>query len=47
MPRMIRSCSARALSVIDRESGGEENYAEIGVRFLSLVKASEILKEKR
>ena len=36
-----------AMSVIDRESGGEENYAEIGVRFLSLVKASEILKEKR
>jgi orotate phosphoribosyltransferase len=36
-----------AMSVIDRESGGEENYAEIGVRFLSLVKASEILKEKK
>ncbi|MBP5685708.1 MAG: orotate phosphoribosyltransferase [Candidatus Methanomethylophilaceae archaeon] len=36
-----------AMSVIDRESGGEENYAEIGVKFLSLVKASEILKEKK
>jgi orotate phosphoribosyltransferase len=36
-----------ALSVIDRESGGEQNYAEIGVKFLSLVKASEILKEKQ
>ena len=36
-----------ALSVIDRESGGEENYAEIGVKFYSLVKASEILKEKK
>ncbi len=36
-----------ALSVIDRESGGEQNYAEIGVKFLSLVKASEIRKEKQ
>lgn len=36
-----------AMSVIDRESGGEENYAEIGVRFLSLVKASDILSEQR
>ena len=36
-----------ALSVIDRESGGKENYAEIGVNFFSLVKASEIVKEKK
>ena len=36
-----------AMSVIDRESGGEENYAEIGVKFLSLVQASEILKAKK
>jgi orotate phosphoribosyltransferase len=36
-----------AMSVIDRESGGEENYAKIGVKFYSLVKATEILKENR
>ncbi len=36
-----------ALSVIDREAGGEQNYAEIGVKFMSLVKASEIVREKK
>ena len=36
-----------ALSVIDRESGGRENYAEIGVEFYALVKASEIVKETK
>jgi orotate phosphoribosyltransferase len=36
-----------AMSVIDRESGGEQNYAEIGVKFYSLVKASDLVKEKK
>ena len=36
-----------AMSVIDRESGGRDNYAEIGVEFYSLVKASEIVKETK
>jgi orotate phosphoribosyltransferase len=36
-----------ALSVIDRESGGAENYKEIGVSFYSLVKASEIVKDQQ
>ncbi len=37
----------KAMSVIDRESGGKENYAEIGVDFYSLVKGSELIKDKR
>jgi len=36
-----------AMSVIDRESGGEQNYAEIGVKFYPLVKASEVLKNRK
>ncbi|MDR2698412.1 MAG: orotate phosphoribosyltransferase [Candidatus Methanoplasma sp.] len=35
------------LSVVDREGGGKENLAEIGVSLLSLVKGSEIAKGRR
>lgn len=35
-----------AISVIDRESGGKENYAEIGVEFYPLVKGSDLVEEK-
>lgn len=33
------------LSVIDREGGGRENFAEIGVDFFPLVKASDLVKK--
>ena len=35
------------ISVIDREGGGRENLAEIGVAFNPLVKASELVSERR
>lgn len=35
----------RAFSVIDREGGGRENLAGIGVELFSLVKGSELLKD--
>ena len=35
----------RILSVIDREGGGRENLAGIGVELFSLVKGSDLLKD--
>ncbi|MCL1811460.1 MAG: orotate phosphoribosyltransferase [Methanomassiliicoccaceae archaeon] len=35
------------IAVVDREGGGKENLAEIGVSLLSLVKGSEIAKGKQ
>jgi len=34
-------------SVVDREGGGKENLAKVGVSLLSLVKGSELVKEKQ
>lgn len=35
------------MSVVDRESGGSENLADIGVNLMSLVKGSEMIKGKQ
>jgi len=35
------------ISVVDREGGGKENLAEIGVSLISLVKGSELVKGKQ
>jgi orotate phosphoribosyltransferase len=37
---------ANAISVIDREGGGKENLASAGVSLISLVKGSELLKDR-
>jgi orotate phosphoribosyltransferase len=38
---------SQIISVVDREGGGKENLAEIGVSLMSLVKGSELVKGKQ
>jgi len=38
---------SKIISVVDREGGGKENLAEIGVSLISLTKGSELVKGKK
>jgi orotate phosphoribosyltransferase len=40
--RQLGACITHALCVIDRESGGAERLADIGVTLISLFRASEL-----